>query len=327
MTQSVLGAQSRIFIAGHAGMTGTAIMRTLREQGFHNLITRTHGELDLVDQQAVRAFFQNEKVDHVVLCAGKVGGIWANNTYPAEFIYQNLMIEANVIHEAYRAGVERLVFLGSACIYPKHAPVPIREEDLLTGMLEPTNEPYALAKISGIKLCESYNRQYGTRYRAVMPTNLYGPFDNFHPRNSHVLPALLRKFHQARLEARPVVEIWGSGRPRREFLYVDDMAAATVFVMQVSDDRFGASAGPGCCFLNVGSGRDVAIGEVAELIKQTVGYAGELRFDPNQPDGTPRRLLDVAKLADLGWRAEVSLAEGLRRTYQWFLENQGHLRE
>ncbi|MBF0177306.1 MAG: GDP-L-fucose synthase [Magnetococcales bacterium] len=318
---------SRIYVSGHAGMTGTAIVRCLRAQGFDNLVTRSHAELDLVDQHAVRAFFRHEKIDHVILCAGKVGGIHANNTYPAEFIYQNLMIEANVIHEAWRAGVQRLIFLGSACIYPKFAHVPIREEDLLTGILEPTNEPYALAKISGIKLCESYNRQYGTRYRSVMPTNLYGPFDNFHPQNSHVLPALLRKCHQAKLEGRPSVEIWGSGRPSREFLHVDDMAAATVFVMQIPDEPFAQVTRPECCFLNIGSGQDVTIAEAAMLVKQAIGYEGELRFDLSQPDGTPRRRLDVAKLTALGWQAQISLAEGLRQTYQWFLENQDSLRQ
>ncbi|MBF0425287.1 MAG: GDP-L-fucose synthase [Magnetococcales bacterium] len=322
-----LDKKTRLFVSGHKGMTGTAIVRCLQAQGFETIITRTHAELDLIDQQAVRAFFRDEKIDYVVLCAGKVGGIHANNTYPADFIYQNLMIEANVIHEAYRAGVKRLVFLGSACIYPRAATVPIREEALLTGTLEPTNEPYALAKITGIKLCESCNRQYGTHYRAVMPTNLYGPFDNFHPQNSHVLPALLRKFHLARLAGEPEVGIWGSGQPRREFLHVDDMADATVFIMHLSDTQFAQATGPGCCFLNVGSGIEVSIAEVAQMVKAAVGYTGTLRFDPSQPDGTPRRCLDVSRLTNLGWRAKIPLADGLRQTYQWFLENQAILRQ
>lgn len=308
-------------------MTGSAILRCLREEGFGHIVTRTHQELDLTDSQAVRGFIRSEPIACIILAAARVGGIHANNTYPAEFIQQNLLIQANVIHEAQQAGVNRLVFLGSSCIYPRQAPQPMREEYLLTGPLEPTNEPYAVAKIAGIKMCESYNRQYGTHYRSVMPTNLYGPHDNFHPSNSHVLPSLLRKFHLAKQTGAPEVEVWGSGRSRREFLHVADMAAATVFVMGLGDDLYARHTQPMVSHLNVGSGTDVTIAEAAETVQRVVGYGGRIRFNPEQPDGAPRKLLDVSKLTTMGWRAQISLEEGLGQTYQWFLANQEQLRE
>ncbi|WP_333688597.1 GDP-L-fucose synthase [Methylococcus capsulatus] len=316
-------ASPRIFVAGHRGMVGSAIVRLLRRRGHTNILTRTRSELDLTDQAAVRAFFQAEKPDQVYVAAAKVGGIHANNTYPAEFIYQNLMIEANLIHEAWRAGVQRLLFLGSSCIYPKFAPQPMGEDALLTGMLEPTNEPYAIAKIAGIKLCESYNRQYGTDYRSAMPTNLYGPGDNYHPENSHVIPALLRRFHEAKASRAPTVVIWGSGRPRREFLHVDDLAEACLHIMDLDKAAYDGCTEPMQSHLNVGTGEDITIRELAELIGEITGFAGEIVFDTAKPDGTPRKLLNVQRLADCGWRARIPLREGLERTYQAFLEETG----
>lgn len=321
-----LNSDSVIYIAGHRGMVGSAILRQLQESGFTNLITRTHSELDLCDQAAVRAFFEQEQIDYVVLAAARVGGIHANDTYPAEFIYQNLMMEANVIHEAWRAGVTRLLFLGSSCIYPKFANQPMAEKELLTGILEPTNEPYAIAKIAGIKLCESYNRQYGTHYRSVMPTNLYGPHDNFHPENSHVIPALLRRIHEAKVNGDEQVTIWGSGNARREFLHVDDMAAACLHVMGLSDDIYAEQTEPMLSHINVGTGVDVTIRELAETICEAVNFKGELAFDTSKPDGTPKKLLDISRLTKLGWSAQIGLKEGLQSTYHWYLENQDSFR-
>ncbi|RMD68918.1 MAG: GDP-L-fucose synthase, partial [Gammaproteobacteria bacterium] len=293
-------------------------VRRLRALGFENLVLRARSELDLTDQKAVDAFFAKEKIDHVVLAAARVGGIWANNTYPADFIYQNLMIEANVIHSAFRHGVERLLFLGSSCIYPRLAPQPMKEEALLTGPLEPTNEPYAVAKIAGIKLCESYNRQHGTRYRSVMPTNLYGPGDNFDLETSHVIPALLRKFHEAKVRGEEQVVVWGTGRPRREFLHVDDLADACVHIMGLDDATYEAHTSPMCSHINVGTGKDISIAELAGLIREVVGFEGEIAFDPGKPDGTPRKLLDVSRLKALGWEARIGLREGLEDAYRWF---------
>ncbi|MDN4036625.1 GDP-L-fucose synthase [Massilia sp. YIM B02443] len=313
----------RIYVAGHRGLVGSAIVRALHGHhaaGEPEIVTRTHAELELTDQASVRAFFRSERIDEVYLAAARVGGIHANNSYPAEFIYDNMMVQANVVHEAWRAGVRKLLFLGSSCIYPRLAAQPIREEYLMNGMLEPTNEPYAMAKIAGIKLCESYNRQYGTDYRSVMPTNLYGPGDNYHPENSHVIPGLLRRFHEARLNAAPEVVIWGSGKPMREFLYVDDMAAASVHVMNLPRETYAANTDPMHSHINVGTGQDVTIAELARLVGETVGYAGRIAFDASKPDGTPRKLLEVSKLASLGWRASTPLAEGLRRTYAAYLD-------
>ena len=368
-----LPKNSRIYIAGHRGMVGSAIYHNLASAGFHNLIVRTRDELDLLNQGEVQSFFDQTKIDHVVLAAAKVGGIYANNIYPADFIYQNLMIEANVIHAAYQSGVQRLLFLGSSCIYPKYAQQPITEEELLNGRLEATNEPYAIAKIAGINLCESYNRQYGTHYRAVMPTNLYGPNDNFDLQNSHVLPALIRKFHLAKLATDgdqkriasdetkfgtipddirlglmsndgPVVRLWGSGKPKREFLHVEDLASACVLVMGMSEEHYkdvskqqnsnaGQAAGdgseiqnvsvPSVSHLNIGVGTDVTIRELAEIVKSVVGFTGELQWDLSKPDGTPRKLLDVSRLKSTGWEPMVSLEEGIRRTYQWYTEYGG----
>ncbi|UCE55244.1 MAG: GDP-L-fucose synthase [Desulfobacterales bacterium] len=367
----ILTPNSRIYVAGHNGMVGSAIFRQLRAEGYTNIITRTHAELDLTEQPAVRDFFRNQKIDMVILAAARVGGIHANNTYPAEFIYHNLMIQTHVIHEACRTGVERLLFLGSSCIYPKYAPQPMREEHLLTGYLEPTNEPYAIAKIAGIKLCESYNRQYGTRYRAVMPTNLYGPNDNFDLETSHVLPAMIRKFHLAKLAAQgdwqgirqdelrfgripediraslsalstpknpdpylppPAVRLWGSGKAKREFLYVDDMALACIFVLNLTDKQYDtvrmlssddkdseAIAHPTVSHINIGSGRDLEIKRLAETVKTAIGYEGEVVWDPSKPNGMPRKLLDVSRLNRLGWNSKIDLQDGIRRTYQWYL--------
>ena len=314
--------QPRIYVAGHRGLVGSAIMRVLRAQGYTDIVTRSHAELELTDQAQVRAFFRAEHIDQVYLAAAKVGGIHANNTYPAEFIFHNLMVQANVVHEAWRNGIRKLLFLGSSCIYPRLAEQPIREEYLMNGMLEPTNEPYAIAKIAGIKLCESYNRQYGTDYRSVMPTNLYGPGDNFHPENSHVIPALIRRFHEAKVSAADEVVIWGSGRPMREFLYVDDMAAASVYVMQLESDVYRAHTDTMLSHINVGTGEDTAIGDLAKLIGKTVGYAGRIVFDSTKPDGTPRKLLEVSKLKSLGWAASMPLGKGLQLAYQAFLETQ-----
>ncbi|GEC95967.1 GDP-L-fucose synthase [Zoogloea ramigera] len=306
----------RVFVAGHRGMVGSAIVRCLRALGYRDIVTAPRDALDLTDQRQVAAFFAAQSIDQVYLAAAKVGGIHANNTYPAEFIHQNLMIEANVIHAAHLHGVQKLLFLGSSCIYPKLAAQPMTEEALLTGLLEPTNEPYAIAKIAGIKLCESYNRQYGRDYRSAMPTNLYGPGDNYHPENSHVIPALMRRVHEARLAGAPEVVIWGSGTPRREFLHVDDMAAAAVHLMNVSAAAYAAETRPMCSHINVGTGVDVTIRELAESLAQVVGYPGRLVFDSTKPDGTPRKLLDVARAERLGWRARIGLAEGLASTYR-----------
>ena len=309
----------RIYVAGHRGMVGSAIVRALQRRGGFEIVTRTRTELDLRDQAAVRAFFATGSFDGVYLAAAKVGGIQANNTYPAEYIYENLMIQANVVQAAHAAGVQRLLFLGSSCIYPKFAAQPMAEEALLTGTLEPTNEPYAIAKITGIKLCESYNRQHGRDYRSVMPTNLYGPGDNYHAENSHVIPALIRRFHEAKLAGAANVVIWGTGTPRREFLHVDDMAEASVFVMELPPEQYGAQVKPMLNFLNVGYGEDITIAELARLIADIVGYEGEITHDVSKPDGTPRKLMDSGKLRALGWRPRIGLEEGLRATYEAFL--------
>ena len=318
--------KKRVFVAGHQGMVGSAIVRALEKAGDAEIITRTRSELDLLDQAAVFRFFNQNAVDEVYLAAAKVGGIWANNTYPAEFIYQNLIIEANIIHGAFQAGVRKLLFLGSSCIYPKLAEQPIAESSLLQGVLEPTNEPYAIAKIAGIKLCESYNRQYGTDYRSVMPTNLYGINDNFHPENSHVVPALLRRFHEAKMQDLPSVTVWGSGSPMREFLYVDDMASACLHVMNLPKEVYGEHVLPMSSHINVGTGKDCTIRELANTIARAVGYRGDILWDPSKPDGTPRKLLDVDLLKRLGWQYSVELGEGIERTYQWFLQNQEKFR-
>lgn len=315
---------SIIYVAGHRGMVGSAIVRALQRQGCSNIITRSRDELDLTDQSAVNSFIAAEKPDQIYLAAAKVGGIHANNTYPAEFIYQNLMIEANIIHSAYLNGVKKLLFLGSSCIYPKLAHQPMAEGELLTGTLEPTNEPYAIAKIAGIKLCESYNRQYGSShgvdYRSVMPTNLYGPGDNYHPENSHVIPALIRRFHEAKAYNASSVTIWGTGSPRREFLYVDDMAAACIHVMNLSASEYRKITHPMLSHLNVGCGYDITIKELAEMICNVVGYAGEIKFDASMPDGSPRKLMDSSRLYSLGWRPNIELAEGLALSYKDFLK-------
>jgi GDP-L-fucose synthase len=315
----------KIYVAGHRGMVGSAIVRTLQQQGQTNFVTRTHAELDLTNQAAVQAFFEKEKPMQVYLAAAKVGGIHANNTYPAEFIYQNLMVQANVIDAAFRSGVQKLLFLGSSCIYPKLAPQPMAEDALLTGTLEPTNEPYAIAKIAGIKLCESYNRQYGAShgvdYRSVMPTNLYGPGDNYHPENSHVIPALIRRFHEAKVNQSPTVTIWGSGTPRREFLYVDDMAAASVFVMNLLKATLDAHTQPMQSHINVGFGDDITIQDLALSVGKTVGYQGVIDFDTSKPDGSPRKLMDSSRLNALGWQAQVGLDAGLATAYQDFLDH------
>ena len=310
-----------IFVAGHRGMVGSAIVRQLQAKGYTNMITATHAELDLCNQAAVQQFFLDHDIDQVYLAAAKVGGIHANNTYPADFIYQNLMIEANVIYAAHMNNVQKLMFLGSSCIYPKFAQQPMAETELLKGELESTNEPYAIAKIAGIKLCESYNRQFGRDYRSVMPTNLYGPHDNYHPENSHVIPALLRRFHQAVQDNSEVVTIWGSGTPMREFLHVDDMAAASIHVMELDDTTFKANTQPMLSHINVGTGIDCTIRELAETVAKVTGFQGHLEFDATKPDGTPRKLMDVSRLADLGWKASISLEDGLRDAYQWYLEN------
>lgn len=316
---------TKIYVAGHRGMVGGAILRQLEARKAKGealeLITRTHTELDLTDQAAVRTFMQNESPETVILAAAKVGGIHANNTYPAEFIYENLMIECNVIHEAFAAGVTKLLQLGSSCIYPKAAPQPMAEDALLTGSLEPTNEPYAIAKIAGIKLCESYNRQHGVDYRSVMPTNLYGPGDNFHPENSHVLPALIRRFHEAARNGLEEVTIWGTGAPRREFLHVDDMAAATLFVLGLPKDDYDANTEPMLSHINVGSGSDISILELAQTVAKVIGFGGRITTDPSKPDGTMRKLMDVSRLAAMGWTARIALEDGIAETYRWFLDN------
>ena len=315
----------KIYIAGHRGMVGSAILRQLhsRERAGEDitLVTRTSEDLDLTDQSSVRDFMQAERPDQVILAAAKVGGIFANNTYPANFIYKNLMIECNVIHQAFDAGVTRLLQLGSSCIYPKSAPQPMAENALLTSTLEPTNEPYAVAKIAGIKLCESYNRQYGVDYRSVMPTNLYGPGDNFHKDNSHVMPALIRRFHEAVRDGLDEVVIWGSGAPRREFLHVDDMAAASLFVLNLSKDTYDENTEPMISHINVGTGIDVSILELAQLVAKTTGYSGKISTDPTKPHGTMRKLMDVGRLDKMGWRARIELEQGLADTYEWYLAN------
>jgi len=314
----------KIYVAGHRGMVGSAIVRNLQAKGFTNIIARTHAQLDLTNQQAVSAFFETEKPEQVYLAAAKVGGIHANNTYPAEFIYDNLMVQNNVIHQAFLNGVQKLLFLGSSCIYPKLAPQPMSEEALLTGKLEPTNEPYAIAKIVGIKMCESYNRQYGQShgidYRSVMPTNLYGPGDNYHPENSHVIPALIRRFHEAKLSNAPEVVIWGTGTPRREFLYVDDMAAASVFVMGLDKAIYDSQTQPMQSHINVGFGSDVTINELAHAVATAIGYQGVICFDSSKPDGSPRKWMDSSKLNTLGWKPLVGLQEGLSNAYSDLLE-------
>lgn len=316
----------KVFVAGHRGMVGGAICRRLAAQGDVELVTRTRAELDLTDQAAVRDFLATERPDAVVLAAAKVGGIHANNTYPADFIYENLMMEANVIHQAFRAGVGKLLFLGSSCIYPKAVPQPMREDALLTGVLEATNEPYAVAKIAGIKLCESYNRQYGTDYRSVMPTNLYGPGDNFHPDNSHVLPAMMLRFHNAVEQGLDEVTIWGTGTPRREFLHVDDMAEASLFVLDLPDEVYRANTQPMLSHINVGCGSDVTIAELAQTLARVTGFGGRLVFDTSKPDGTMRKLMDVSRLSAMGWQAKIALEQGIADTYAWFLAHQDGLR-
>ena len=315
----------KIYVAGHRGMVGSAIVRNLQAKGFSSIVTRTHAQLDLTNQTDVQAFFESEKPDQVYLAAAKVGGIYANSTFPAEFIYQNLMVQNNVIHQAFVHGVKKLLFLGSSCIYPKLAPQPMGEDALLTGKLEPTNEPYAIAKIAGIKMCESYNRQYGDShgvdYRSVMPTNLYGPGDNYHPENSHVIPALIRRFHEAKVVNAPEVVIWGTGTPRREFLYVDDMAAASVFVMDLDKTTYDSQTQPMQSHINVGFGSDVTINELAIAVAKATGYQGKINFDPSKPDGAPRKWMDSAKLNKLGWSAQVGLEQGLKQAYVDFLKN------
>jgi len=316
---------SKIYIAGHKGLVGSAIVRQLESRGFTNLLMRTHKELDLTNQVEVKNFFQQEKPDYVILAAAKVGGIHANNTYPADFIYQNIMIEANVINSAYENKVKRLLFLGSTCIYPKAVEQPMREDALLTDVLEPTNEPYALAKIAGIKLCESYNRQHGTDFRSVMPTNLYGINDNFHPENSHVIPALMRRFHEAKVNNDAEVTVWGTGNAMREFLYVDDMAQASLFVLELDEQTYQANTKSMLSHINVGTGKDETIREMAEIMKEVVGFKGELSFDTSKPDGAPRKLIDIARLKSMGWIYNISLKEGLKETYKWYLKNKGSL--
>ena len=309
----------KIYIAGHRGLVGSAIVRQLEERGFTNLLMRTHKELDLTNQTQVQDFFKQEQPDYVILAAAKVGGIHANNTYPADFIYQNMMIEANVINSAYESEVKRLLFLGSTCIYPKAVEQPMREDALLTNVLEPTNEPYALAKIAGIKLCESYNRQHGTDFRSVMPTNLYGINDNFHPENSHVIPALMRRFHEAKVNNDSEVVVWGTGNAMREFLYVDDMAQASLFVLELDKQTYKANTQPMLSHINIGTGKDVTIREIAEIMKQVIGYKGKLTFDISKPDGAKRKLIDITRLKNMGWKYSVDLKTGLGKVYGWYL--------
>lgn len=304
--------KAKIYIAGHQGLVGSALVRALKAAGFERLLLRAHRELDLRQQAAVEDFFAREKPDYVFLAAARVGGIWANNTYPAQFIYDNLMIQTNVIHQAYEHGVKKLLFLGSSCIYPKYCPQPMKEEYLLTGPLEPTNEPYAIAKIAGLKMCQAYRRQYGCRFISVMPTNLYGPGDNFDPMHSHVIPGLMYRLHWAKIQGQPQVTIWGTGKPRREFLYSDDLAAACLFLMQHYNEELP---------INIGVGRDITIQELTRLLAEVIGYQGDLVFDPSYPDGTPQKLLDITRLQQLGWQAKTDLHQGLRQTYAWFLQS------
>ena len=313
--------KKRIFVAGHNGMVGSALVRQLSKDPANEIVTRTRAELDLTDQQGVATLFASEKIDEVYLGAAKVGGIYANNTYPAEFIYDNLMVECNVIHQAWKNGVRKLLFLGSSCIYPRLANQPIKETELMQGALEPTNEPYALAKIAGIKLCESYNRQYGTDYRSVMPTNLYGPRDNYHPENSHVIPALLRRFHEAKVSGASQISIWGTGKAQREFLHVDDMADASIQVMNLPAEQYWQLAEPRMSHINVGSGQDYSIAELVSTIKEVTGYTGKIAYDTSKPDGAPRKLMDNAKLRSLGWKPKYSLKEGLSDAYLWYVDN------
>lgn len=322
-----MSVQKNVFVAGHNGMVGSAIVRQLQASNDIKVIVRDRSQLDLTSQQAVTAFFAENEIHQVYLAAAKVGGIHANNTYPAEFIYQNLMIQCNIIHAAHQSGVNDLLFLGSSCIYPKLAEQPMCEDALLTGQLEETNEPYAIAKIAGIKLCESYNRQYGRNYRSVMPTNLYGPQDNFHPENSHVIPALLRRFHEATLSGASEVVAWGSGKAMREFLYVDDMAAASVFVMNLDKDAYEANTQPMLSHINVGTGVDCTIRELVETVAKVTGFEGDISFDVTKPDGAPRKLMDVSRLRDLGWTYNFELEEGLKLAYAWFLEHQNDFRQ
>ena len=317
-----MNLNDKIYIAGYRGLVGSAIVRQLESRGFTNLLMRTHKELDLTNQAQVQSFFAQEKPDYVILAAAKVGGIHANNTYPADFIYQNMMIEANVINSAYENKVKRLLFLGSTCIYPKAVEQPMCEDALLTDVLEPTNEPYALAKIAGIKLCESYNRQHGTDFRSVMPTNLYGINDNFHPENSHVIPALMRRFHEAKVNNDAEVSVWGTGNAMREFLYVDDMAEASLFALELDEQTYKANTQPMLSHINVGTGKDVTIKEMAETMREVVGYKGKLTFDTTKPDGAPRKLIDVSRLSNMGWKYNIDLEDGLKQTYKWYLNNQ-----
>ncbi|WP_270792892.1 GDP-L-fucose synthase [Aeromonas sp. QDB21] len=320
-------SKKRVFVAGHRGMVGSAICRQLAGRDDVDLVVRSRSELDLTRQEAVSRFFADEAIDEVYLAAAKVGGIHANNSYPAEFIFENLVMECNIIHAAHQAGVQKLLFLGSSCIYPKLAEQPMTESALLTGVLETTNEPYAIAKIAGIKLCESYNRQYGRDYRSVMPTNLYGKNDNFHPENSHVIPALMRRFHEARLQGAAEVVVWGTGTPMREFLHVDDMAAASVYVMELASSTYQIHTQPMLSHINVGTGVDCTIREMAKTMAEVVGFTGKVVFDSSKPDGTPRKLMDVTRLSDLGWHYRINLKEGLTMTYRWFLEHQDDFRK
>jgi GDP-L-fucose synthase len=316
----------RVFVAGHSGMVGSAICRQLVQDNTYEIVTRKRDKLDLLSQADVANFFQSENIDQVYLAAAKVGGIIANNTYPADFIYENLIIQSNIIHSAHINGVQKLLFLGSSCIYPKLAEQPMTEKSLLTGTLEATNEPYAIAKIAGIKLCESYNRQYGRDYRAIMPTNLYGPNDNFHPKNSHVIPGLIRRFHEAKKNKLPEVVAWGTGKPMREFLYVDDMAAASIYVMNLEYSKYQENTEPMLSHINIGTGVDCTIRELVETIAKVVQYKGKISFDTSKPDGTPRKLMDISRLKSLGWQYQVSLEDGLECSYEWFLSNQHNFR-